>query len=47
MLSTLVDSHDNATETDDYDSNEETTAKSMPTHSNEYQLSLYHYANYN
>ena len=41
------DSHDNATETnkernenkkDDYDSNAETTAKSMSTHSNEYQL---------
>ena len=41
------DSQDNATEKNDYDSNEETTAKSMSTHSNEYQLSLYHYANYN
>ena len=27
------DSHNNATETSDYDSNEETTAKSMSTHS--------------
>ena len=38
------ESHDNATETNDYHSNEETTAESMSTHSNWYQL--YHYANY-
>ena len=31
------DSHDNATETNDYGSNEETTAESISTYSDEYQ----------
>ena len=38
------DSHDNATVTNYYDSNEETSMESMSTYSDEYQL--YHYANY-
>ena len=38
------DSHDNATETNDYDSNEETTAEPILTHSNKYRW--YYYANY-
>ena len=38
------DSHDNATETNDYDSNEETTAEFITAQCNEYWF--YHYANY-
>ena len=42
--SRCYDSQDNATETNNYDSNEETTTESMLTYSDEYRLS--HYANY-